>query len=89
MERNQLLLRVSSLQIIFKSPKAGGCTRFSADIEGVEDGAPAETTCIHRNDHELIDHAPITPLQNISSVNNRKEEKMAVSTRALNPGGYK
>ena len=79
-----------SLKIVFKSPKAGGCTRFSADIEGGEDERP-ETTCIHRSNsyvdspHDTHEHMP----PNVTLPNERTEEEIALSPRALDTNGYR
>ena len=82
-----------SLKIVFKSSKAGGCTRFSADIEGGGDERP-ETTCIHRSSHSVDSphdthqqHSPLAP--NVTLPNERTAEEIALSPRALNPNGYK
>ena len=79
-----------SHKIVFKSPKAGGCTRFSADIEDEEEEMP-ETTCIHRRTrsvdsrHDIHMHSR----SNEISPNERTEEEIMLSPRALNPNGYK
>ena len=86
-----LTYHLLSLKIVFKSPKAGGCTRFSADIEGVEDGVPPETTCIHRRTRSVDSRNDIHmhSRSNEISPNERTEEEIMLSPRALNPNGYK
>ena len=76
---------IQLLQIIFKSPKSGGCTRFTTDIKAEGEERP-ETTCIKR-----VDHTFDTPYDysNETSSNDGIEKKIDLSDRALNPNGYK
>ena len=80
---------VLSHKIVFKSPTAGGCTRFSADIEDEEERP--ETTCIHRRTRSVDSRNDIHmhSRSNEISPNERTEEEIMLSPRALNPNGYK
>ena len=71
---------------MFKSPKAGGCTKFSADIETGGEERP-RTTCIRWRLSNVNDVLQIRRNETLQGY--RMPEEIAASPRSLDPSGYR